>query len=122
MAVISDDVVELEDQGWRALATSGEAAAEFYGRVLDDRVVMVLPGGMRIDDRAAAVEAMSGAAWAWYRLENILPVPLTDDVVTVAYTATAQRGQDDLYTAQMSSTYVRRSGGWRMAFHQQTPS
>lgn len=101
---------------------AGEAAAEFYGRALDDRVVMVLPGGMRIDDRAAAVEAMSGAPWAWYRLEGILPGLLTDDVVTVAYTATAQREGGDVYTAQMSSTYVYRPGGWRMAFHQQTPS
>jgi hypothetical protein len=47
------ELIELEEQGWRALSTAGEAAAEFYELVLDDTVVMLMPGGMVLDDRAA---------------------------------------------------------------------
>ena len=40
------ELIELEEQGWRALSSTVEAAAEFYEWVLDDTVVMLLPGGM----------------------------------------------------------------------------
>jgi hypothetical protein len=44
----SDELIALEKRGWAALATSGEAAADFYRQVLDDDIAMVLPGGMTI--------------------------------------------------------------------------
>jgi hypothetical protein len=44
-----------------ASATSdAEAAQAFYDRILDHTVVMLLPGGMVLDERAAIVGAMSG--------------------------------------------------------------
>lgn len=48
------DLVEMERSAWRALASSGEDAAAYYERVLADRVLMLLPGGLVIDDRAQA--------------------------------------------------------------------
>ena len=56
-----------------------QAATEFYGRVLDDAVVMLLPGGMRLDDRATIIASMAGAPWASYRLEDINVLRVTDD-------------------------------------------
>ena len=117
---VDDELTTLENEGWKALSSSGEAAAEFYGRVLDDEVVMLLPAGMKIDDRSKAIEMMSGQPWDWYRIEDSRVVSLTDDVATVLYTAAAQRGDADVYSAQMASTYVRRDGGWRLAIHVQT--
>ena len=38
-----DELIDLEEQGWRALSTGGEVAAEFYDRVFDRAVVMLLP-------------------------------------------------------------------------------
>jgi hypothetical protein len=39
----------------------------------------------------------------------------------VVYGAIASRGDGPAYTALMSSTYVHRPAGWRLALHQQTP-
>lgn len=46
-----EELVELEMAGWDALSGTADAAREFYGEVLADEVVMLLPGGLVIDDR-----------------------------------------------------------------------
>ena len=46
---------------------------------------------------------------------------LTPDGVTLTYHVTASRAEGQPYTAWLTSTWVRRDGDWRMAFHQQTP-
>lgn len=117
---MSDELVELERDGWRALSSTGEQAAAFYERTLDDTVLMLLPGGMVLDDRAAIVESMSGQPWSSYDLQDIRVLRPTGDTGVVAYRVVARRG-DTEYSALISSTYVRRAAGWRLALHQQTP-
>jgi hypothetical protein len=115
-----DELIALEQQGWEALSTSGEAARAFYDQVLDERVVMLLPGGMVLDDRATIVESMSGQPWSRYALEDLRTLRPTPDSGVVAYGVVATRdGQE--YSALMSSVYVRREDGWKLVFHQQTP-
>ena len=58
-----DELIELERRAWRALATEG-ASEPFYREVLADEVLMLLPGGMVIDDRKTVVESMRGAPWS----------------------------------------------------------
>ncbi|HWM18943.1 MAG TPA: nuclear transport factor 2 family protein [Ilumatobacteraceae bacterium] len=116
----SDELVELEQRGWEALSTEG-AGGTFYAEMLDDEPIMLLPGGMVLTDRAAMVEAMSGPPWKSFRLEDPTARMLTDDSGIVAYGVVARRPDGDEYTALMSSVYVRREAGWRLAFHQQTP-
>jgi hypothetical protein len=113
-------VVDLEHAGWRALATGGHEAARFYDGVLAERIVMLLPGGTVIDDRAQAVHAMSGAPWDEHDLGPELVLPLGTDGIALTYRATARRG-DTVYTALFNSTYVRVDATWRLALHQQTP-
>ncbi|HEX6422914.1 MAG TPA: nuclear transport factor 2 family protein [Acidimicrobiales bacterium] len=113
-------LVELERSAWEALASSGEDAAAFYERVLADRVLMLLPGGLVIDDRAQVVDSMRGAPWDEFELSDERVVPVGDDGAVVAYRARARRG-DSTYEALFSSTYVREGGAWRLALHQQTP-
>ena len=115
-----DALAGLERQGWDALSSDGDAARAFYDRILDDQPVMVLPGGMRLDDRATIVASMSGQPWSRYALEDVRSSNLTPDVGVVVYGVVAERdGQE--YSALMTSLYVRRPDGWRLAFHQQTP-
>lgn len=117
----SDELAALEEQGWRALSSTGEEAASFYREVLDDDMAMLLPGGLRLTDRDTIIEAMSGQPWQAFALEALqvlLPVP---DAGIVSYGVTAQRDGQPEYSALISSTYVLREGKWRMAFHQQTP-
>lgn len=119
--IVTRDVVKLEEQGWRALSSSPGEAVAFYDDVLDERVVMVLPGGTILDDRAAILDSMSGSPWASYEIEGLLLVQPTDDVVAVVYAVTARRAGDPEYSAHVASTYVRRDEGWKLTLHQQTP-
>jgi hypothetical protein len=112
--------LDLERAGWEALSTSGEVAAAFYNDVLASRVVMLLPGGMVIDDRDEAVDAMSGAPWDTFELADERVFPLDGGSAAVVYRASARRGATQ-YSALFNSTYVREDAHWRLALHQQTP-
>jgi hypothetical protein len=115
-----NDPIVLETQGWDALSSDPAAAREFYDRILDDTVVMLLPGGMLLDDRAAVIDSMSGQPWSSYELQDARSFHPTRDTAVVTYGVVAQRdGQS--YSALMSSIYVRRADGWKLTFHQQTP-
>ena len=116
-----EDLATLEEQGWQALSTSPDAAVAFYGRVLDDAVEMLLPGGMRLVDRATVLAAMGGPSWTAFTLEDLLVRQLTVDSALVSYGVVAQRDGAPPYSALMSSVYVRRADGWKLTFHQQTP-
>ncbi len=113
-------VVELEHRGWHALSSGADAAAAFYEDVLADRVLLLLPGGLVIDDRAEVIAAMRGAPWDDYALSDERVLELTATSATVAYRARARRGETE-YDALFSSTYVLDAGSWKLAFHQQTP-
>lgn len=110
----------LEREGWEALASGGDAARAFYERVLDDDAVMLFPGGMRLDDRAAIVKSMGGPPWSRHELEDVRVATPSGDVAVVTYGAVAER-EGQAYSALMSSVYVRREDGWRLVLHQQTP-
>ena len=114
------DLLELERQGWTALTKGGDAAADFYDQVLASEVLMLLPGGMVLTDRAEALDLMRGASWTGFELRPGLVQWLGPDVAVVAYEARARRG-DDEYHALFNSTYTRQNGDWKLAVHQQTP-
>jgi hypothetical protein len=114
------DVIALEEQGWEALSSGGEAARAFYERVLDRTVVMLLPGGLVLDDRAVILSSMSGQPWSSYELEDLRSFQPTEDTAVVTYGVVAQRNEQE-YSALISSVYVRRDDEWRLTFHQQTP-
>jgi hypothetical protein len=116
----TNELIELERAAWTALSTSGEAAAAFYSDALADDVLMLLPGGLVIDDRAQVIDSMRGAPWDSFELSDERVLDLTADSAVVAYRAIARRQGDD-YTALFNSTYIRVGGAWRLAVHQQTP-
>jgi hypothetical protein len=114
-------LIDLENDGWRALSSGAEAARSFYEHVLDRDVVMLLPGGMRIDNRARALDTMSGQPWSSHELQDVAVRSLSDTAAAVVYAVTARRGDAKPYSALITSTYVRRADGWKLALHQQTP-
>jgi hypothetical protein len=116
----SDELLDLERRGWDALSEGGDGG-RFYDEVLDDRPVMLLPGGMVLTERAAMIDAMSGQPWSAYELDNLRVTELTNDAAVVSYGVIARRDPGFEYSALLSSTYVRRPDGWKLAFHQQTP-
>ena len=119
---MTDDLIALEERGWQALsgAADGESAEQFYGRILDANVAMLLPGGMRLTDRDEILRSMSGAPWDAFELEDPRVLELGPDGAVVVYGVVAERDASP-YSALVSSTYVRRDDGWKLALHQQTP-
>ena len=114
-----DELLELERAAWEALSTEG-AAGPFYEKALARDVLVLLPGGMVIDDRQQVVDSMRGAPWDRYEISDERVLELTPDSAVVAYRVEAERG-DTHYRALLNSTFVREDGEWRMALHQQTP-
>jgi hypothetical protein len=115
----TNDPLELERAAWRALSGDGDPA-EFYSDVLADDVLMLLPGGLVIDDRDKVIQSMQGPPWDDYRMSDERVLRVGDGAEVVAYRATARRGTHD-YEALFNSTYVRHHGRWQLAVHQQTP-
>lgn len=116
-----DEPTTLEEEGWQALSATPEQAARFYDRVLDEAVVMLLPGGLVLDDRATIIRSMSGQPWSSYQLEDLRALRPAPDTAVVTYGVTADRAGAATYSALVSSVYVRRADGWKLVFHQQTP-
>ena len=113
-------VLELEREGWEALSTSADVAEKFYRQVLDGDVLVVLPGGLVIDDRERVVESMRQAnPWDTYDLRDQRVVQVTDSFTLLTYFATAQR-DGMAYQALITSGYVHRDDEWRLAYHQHT--
>ena len=117
---IREELLDLERAGWRALSSGGDEATSFYGGILDERCLMLLPGGIIIEGRQQAVSSMQGPFWDSFELDEARTLELSDDVVVLAYRADASRG-DTGYRAWVTSTYVRHGREWRLALHQQTP-
>ena len=92
-----DELIELERAAWKALSTSGDAAAEFYDEVLAKDVLMLLPGGMTIDDRATVVDSMHQADWTSFELvRRASPRPHSTTVRSWPTRPTAERPGGEL--------------------------
>jgi len=114
------ELLDLERAAWDALSSDGDAAATFYEGVLADDVLMLLPGGLVIDERSQVIDSMRGASWASFELTDERVLDLGETSAVVAYQAVARRDGNE-YKALFNSTYVRDGDAWKLALHQQTP-
>lgn len=114
------ELIEMEEQGWRALSTPGDAGKEFYASVLREDAVMLLPGGMRIDGRERILQSLGAQPWDSFRIDNPQVISLSSNAATLVYSATARRKGSAPYVTLISSTYVR-DHTWQLVVHQQTP-
>jgi hypothetical protein len=111
-----DEVLKLEERFW----LQGGGDPDFWRTHFAEDGVVALPFGLL--DKEQTVAAMEQAQpWATVRMDDLRVVPISDTVVLVAYRATGTRTDADDYVAVVGSTYVRREGGWKLLFHQQSP-
>ena len=73
-----------------------------------------------ISSRDEIMRSMGGLPWAWFRIEEPRTLALGNDTGLIAYRAKAKREGGEVYSALISSVYVRRGSEWKMVFHQQT--
>jgi hypothetical protein len=91
-----------------------------YRRLLREDAIVIVPGQvLDLDATVAAMDASPG--WDEVSFEEPQTVALGADAAAVSYRFRGRRGADVIYEAQMTSTWVREGGGWRMVVHQQTP-
>jgi ketosteroid isomerase-like protein len=91
-----------------------------YVRYLTDDAIVIVPGMTLTKDEC--VEAMAASpGWLSVRLTSPEFIPLGGDQVMVTYEFEGERS-GETYDARMTSIYRRTGDGWRLRFHQQTPS
>jgi uncharacterized protein DUF4440 len=116
---LRETLIEAEREGWTALTTAEGGA--YYRDRLADNALMAFPFG--VIDRDQAIEAMESAPpWAEFDMRDPRVVALTEASGVVVYSVVARRDGEEPYSAVVSSTFVREGGGWKLAFHQQTPT
>jgi Domain of unknown function (DUF4440) len=81
------ELIALEEQGWRALSTGGEAAQAFYDAVLTDDAVMVFPRGLLLEGKAQILGAIDAQPWTAFRLDGPRVIRLAGSVLKVEITA-----------------------------------
>lgn len=115
-----DELWDLEQAGWEAL--SGGDPRAFYDQILTGDAAVIVPDVVL--DRDAALRSWDGVApWRDYELTPERVQHLAPSAVALTYQAIARCGDRPRpYKATMTSVYVRRNDGWRLALHQQTPA
>ncbi len=111
---LADDLHLIERRFW----TGGpEAYLEFA-----DAECLVVFGQMAQAMKREEI-ARTAEAGRWRDIE-IIPkgfTQLAETVALITYECTAQMREGTHHHAHVSSAYVKRSDGWKLAFHQQTP-
>jgi hypothetical protein len=116
---LEQTLIGLERAGWEALAS--DRGVRFYQDVLLDTGVMIFPVG--VFGKAEALQGIASAPpWDRYELREVRVLRLGESAASVVYAVEAQRADQPAYRARMSSTYVRREDGWKLALHTQTPT
>jgi hypothetical protein len=112
---LEQKLMELESEFW-----SGDAA--FYRANLDDRCLVAFTEMSGVMSREQVAETVKGGRrWADLKMSKKGVLRLGDDVVLMAYEASATSPDGEPYKALVTSGYINREGAWKMAFHQQTP-
>jgi hypothetical protein len=116
-----NDLMKLEEQGWKALSSEENVAKEFYSSVLTDSAVMVFPGGMLIEGKEKILKSIGSQPWKSFQFEASRVISLSENAAVIVYRVTAQREGSKQYAAIISSAYTLHEGKWKLVLHQQTP-
>ena len=116
-----EELVKIELEGWRALSSEVKVAQDFYGRLLSEDAVMLLPGGMVLEGKDQILRSFEDQPWEAFEIQEPRAVTAGERAVVLAYRVVANREGGDDYRALISSVYHRRKESWVLCFHQHTP-
>jgi hypothetical protein len=115
---LEDELFQIEEGFWLA-------GKEHFLAHLDDRCMLAFPQmgemhGVRSREEVAATASMPNR-WRDLKVTNRHLLEATDDVSIISYRANVIRFDGQPYAGLISSAYVRRPDGWKLAFHQHSP-
>ena len=115
---LEDDLYAIEQGFW----LEGE---QYFLDHLDERCMLAFPQmgemhGVHSRERVAAT-ATSSNRWKDLRMADRGLIQPADEVAIISYRAEVKRADGLPYEALIGSAYVRRSNGWKLAFHQHSP-
>ena len=115
-ASLEDELFELEEGFWL-----GDQA--FFREHLDDRCLLAFPQmgemhGVKSRDEVAATASTQPGRWRDLKISNRQLVRPAEGVAIISYRADVKRFDGEPYAALVSSAYVKRGDGWKLAFHQ----
>lgn len=111
---LEDELLTIE----RALWTGGPDA---YRQHVAEECLVVFPEMTGVFDRDSLADTVSaGPRWEEPGLDVEGLARPTEGVALLTYRAEAER-DGERHLALVSSGFVRRSSGWKLYFHQQTP-
>ncbi len=115
---LQDELFEIEDGFWLK-------GRDHFLEHLDRQCLLAFPqmGEMHGDFSREDVAATASTPGRWRDLKvgNRQLLQPTTDLAIISYRADVVRGDGEPYAALVSSGYVRREGGWKLAFHQHSP-
>jgi hypothetical protein len=115
---LEDELYRIEEGFWLA----GE---DHFLEHLDERCLLAFPqaGEMHgiLPREQVAASASAPGRWRDLRISNRHCLQGADDLAILSYRAEVTRGDGEPYAALVSSAYVRRADGWKLAFHQHSP-
>jgi len=115
---LEDELFDIERGFW----LSGE---EHFLQHLDDDCLLAFPQvgemhGVFGRERVAATATIANR-WRDLRLSDHHLLRPRDNVAIISYRADVTRADGQPYSALVSSAYVHRNDGWKLAFHQHSP-
>ncbi|WP_434740121.1 nuclear transport factor 2 family protein [Micromonospora sp. SH-82] len=115
---LTKELFALEEEGWRAISA---ADGDFYRRLVTPDTLVVEHDGVSTGDDLVAEIDGNTSPFEGFTLDQERVVPLGPDSAVITYRANAQVAGRGTFRLYMSSVWVRRDGGWKLMFHQQTP-
>jgi hypothetical protein len=116
---LQEQLLDIERELWTNNAV-------LYRDTLVEEALLVFPE-TDVITRDVAVEAIrqenaEGRRWAEVHFDQVRSLLLSEGVALLTYRVVARwEHEQTKIAARASSVYVKRDGGWKLAFHQQTP-
>ncbi len=107
------DLMSIDRQFW----TGGPEAYEDH---CDDQCLVVFAEMAAVMSRGDIAKTAKKGRWSDVHMTPKGFVRPSDDSAVIAYDCTARRKDGQAHHALVSSAYVKRPDGWKLASHQQT--
>lgn len=111
---LEHDLMTIERNFW----TGGPEA---YQQFADETCLLAFGDMAGVKSKEEMAKSAEKGRWGELTMKKKGIAQLSDDSAVITYEATTTRKDGKLYHALVSSAYVKRPTGWKLAFHQQTP-